>query len=52
MTKKHISQGANTKDFRGGAMGDSALPMQGVQVWSLVGEPDLHATTKDPVCHN
>ena len=40
---------------------DSALPMQGAQVRSLVGELDPtfmlqlkipHATTKDPTCHN
>ena len=47
------------RDFPGGPVGKTVLPMQGAQVRSLVGELDpacqprsVQAATKKSVCHN
>ena len=39
-------------DFTGGPMAKTVLPMQGVQVWSLVRKLAPTAATKDPTCCN
>ena len=41
-----------SRDFPGGPVADSKLPMQGAKVLSLVREQNPAATTKDPACSN